>query len=190
MLKVRTRAFLLAKRGAAAVEFAFIAPILVLVFFGLVELSEGLNARQRMENVAATTADLVAQSQGMNPTGINNVFAAANTIMYPYPTTDIEIRLTSIVDDPDNSLSKGVVAWGQATANAEAREAGDEFTVGGVGADTIPTGVITAGGSVILAEVTYTFTPITHYVIGGPVTMTTRFFSRPRRVVSVSWSNS
>ncbi|MEJ0021999.1 MAG: TadE/TadG family type IV pilus assembly protein [Alphaproteobacteria bacterium] len=177
------------RRGAAAVEFAFIAPIMVLLFFGLIELSEGMNARQRMENVAATSADLVAQSTNMTPTAISNVFAAANAIMYPYPT-NVKIVISSVQDDPANSLSKGKVVWSKCTANTTARAAGDLFTIGGTGANTIPTGVITAGGSVILAEVSYSFTPVTHYVIGGSVNMSTRFFSRPRRTVQVTWSNS
>ena len=170
-----------AKRGAAAVEFAFIAPILILVFFGLIELSEGMNARQRMESVASTSSDLVAQSTTMSPTAIANVFAAANAIMYPYPT-GVKIVLSSIQDDPGNSLTKAKVVWSRATANATARNPGDSFNIGS-GATNIPTGVITAGGSVILAEVTYSFTPVTHYVIGGSINMSTRFFSRPRRTV-------
>lgn len=177
------------RRGGAAVEFAFIAPILVLVFFGLIELSEGMNARQRMESVASTSADLVAQTTTMKPTAVSNVFAAANAIMYPYPT-NVKIVLSSIQDDPANSLTKGKVVWSQATANATARTAGQLFTIGGTGANSVPTGVITAGGSVILAEVSYSFTPVTHYVIGGSINMSTRFFSRPRRSVEVVWSNS
>jgi hypothetical protein len=38
--------------------------------------------------------------------------------------------------------------------------------------------------------VSYTFTSLTHYVVGNSVTMTSKFFSRPRRSVQVTWSNS
>lgn len=183
------RLFVRAKRGAAAVEFAFIAPILALMFFGVIELSEGLNARQRMESVASTTSDLVAQSTSINTTGINNVFAAANTIMYPYPA-NIQITLSSLQDDPANSLQKALVVWSKGNAGATTRSVGEVLTVGGTGVSGIPTGVVTAGGTVIYAEVKYTFQPVTHYVLGGSVTMQTKFFSRPRRSVAVSWSNS
>lgn len=183
------RALLRSRRGAAAVEFAFIAPILALVFFGLIELSQGMNARQRMESVAAVSSDLVAQSTIMTPTAVNNVFEAADAIMYPYPT-DVKIVITSLLDDPNNSLANAKVVWSRATANATARTVGQDFAVGGSGANSVPVGVITAGGSVILAEVTYSFTPVTHFVIGGSINMSTRFFSRPRRSVQVTWSNS
>lgn len=187
---LRSRSILRAKRGAAAVEFAFIAPLLILVFFGLIELSEGMNARQRMENLASTTADLVAQSPSINPTGINNVFAAANSIMYPYPTTNLKIVITSLKDDPANSLTKALVVWSKATTNATARNAGEVFTVGATSGNAVPTGVITAGGSVIVAEISYSFTPVTHYVIGGSINMSTKFYARPRRSVEVAWSAS
>jgi hypothetical protein len=50
----------------------------------------------------------------------------------------------------------------------------------------LPTGVITAGGTAILAEVRYSYTPPTAYVITGAIQMGSQFFSRPRRVASIT----
>ncbi len=169
------------KRGVAAVEFALIAPLVVLLFFGLIELCQGMNAKQRIEYVSSTMSDLVAQSTNMTPTAVNNVFEAADAIMFPYPTgTDISIVISSLVEDT-SAPNTAKVAWSQ-TRNGTARPVDSTFTV--------PAGVITPGGSVIYAEVTYSFTSVTSYVIGNTITMTSDFYSRPRRSVQVTWSTS
>jgi Flp pilus assembly protein TadG len=169
------------KRGVAAVEFALIAPVIVLLFFGLIELCQGMNAKQRVEYVASTTSDLVAQSTNMTPTAVNNVFGAAGAILFPYPAgSNVTIVISSLVENGTTPNSAKVV-WSK-TKNGTARPVDSTLT--------IPAGVITPGGSVIYAEVSYSFTSLTHYVIGNSVTMTSKFFSRPRRTVQVTWSNS
>lgn len=166
-----------ARGGGAAVEFAFIAPMVVLVFFGLIELAEGTNCRQRMESVASTTADLVAQAATITNTGRNNIFAAADEILYPYPNV-AKIKFSSLVDDGTNT-NKGRVVWGDATSNTTARLPNDIV-------ENLPPGLITTGGSVIMAEVSYTYTSPIAQLISTPITMNSTFYSRPRRSVSVS----
>ena len=51
---------------------------------------------------------------------------------------------------------------------------------------TVPSGLITTGGSVILAEVTYTYTSPANYMVKIPVTMTNNFYSHPRRVAQIA----
>lgn len=173
--------FIREKKGVAAVEFALIAPVIVLVFFGLIELCQGMNAKQRVESVASTTSDLVAQSTNMTPTAINNVFQAANAILFPYPAgANVTVVVSSLVEDGTTPNSAKVV-WSK-TRNGIVRPTDSTMP--------IPPGVITPGGSVIYAQVTYSFTSVTSYVIGHTVTMTSNFYSRPRRSVQVTWSNS
>jgi Flp pilus assembly protein TadG len=161
------------KKGVAAIEFALIAPVIILIFFGLIELSEGTACRERVEGVASTTSDLVAQTNQISDTGVANVFAAANAIIYPYPT-GVTIVLTSL---SDNGPGQGKVLWSDAQ-NGAAHTAGSILSV--------PTGVITTGGTVILSEVTYTYSSPSKFVLGSPVTMSSSFFSRPRRSAQVT----
>jgi Flp pilus assembly protein TadG len=166
-----------ARGGAAAVEFAFIAPMVVLVFFGLIELAEGTNCRQRMESVASTTADLVAQASTITDAGRNNIFAAASAIMYPYPNI-AKIKFSSLVDDGTNT-NKGKVVWSEATSNTTARATNEVI-------NNLPVGLITSGGSVIMVEVSYTYASPIGKLLSNPVTMNTTFYSRPRRSVTVT----
>ena len=58
---MRTWKFLSAKDGTVAVEFAFIAPILIVLFLGSVELCYALICKEKVSTVAASASDLVAR---------------------------------------------------------------------------------------------------------------------------------
>jgi hypothetical protein len=54
---------------------------------------------------------------------------------------------------------------------------------------TVPSGVISSGGSVILAEVTYPYSsPVSDYIT-GTVNMSQTFYARPRRSTTISRTN-
>jgi Flp pilus assembly protein TadG len=169
------------KSGAAAIEFAIICPLIILIFFGLIELAEGVNCRARMENTSSTVADLVAQSKKITDADRDNIFSAANALMYPNPP-DIKIRMSSLIDD-GNDNNVGQVVWSDTNdPTAYTPYAKDEKI-------NVPDGVITSGGgSVIMAEVQYTYKSPLRFVLPTDVTMSSRFYSRPRRALQVSRS--
>ena len=51
---------------------------------------------------------------------------------------------------------------------------------------TVPTGVITTGGSVILVEVTYPYVSTVTSMLPGTTNMTSTFYARPRRSTTIS----
>jgi Flp pilus assembly protein TadG len=170
------RRFARSENGLAAVEFAFVAPIMVVMFFGAIELSQGVDCRARVTDVAATASDLVAQETTVSTTDMSNVFSALNSIMYPFPPGAMRIVISSLVDDGHGN---GKVAWSD-QQNSTARSVGSIVT--------LPAGLITAGSgsSVIMSEVTYSYTSATTVVIGSPISMTYTFYSKPRRGLTVS----
>lgn len=167
-----------AREGTVAIEFAFIAPLLILLFLGTIELCNALICRQKVTTMAASAADLVAQDEAMNTAQINDVFSAVNAIMYPFPTSGSKMIITSIKQDP-NHTGQYIVDWSQAY-NTTARVKGAPITV--------PTGVVTTNGTVILGEISYTYTPPSNSVIKAPFTMSDSFYARPRKSTSVVWS--
>jgi Flp pilus assembly protein TadG len=80
-------------KGLAAVEFALILPVMITLFFGIVELSMALAARADVTNMASIAADLVAQESSMTAQDMSNVFAASSAILYPYSTTPATITV-------------------------------------------------------------------------------------------------
>ncbi|HUO98450.1 MAG TPA: TadE/TadG family type IV pilus assembly protein [Rhizomicrobium sp.] len=175
MLK-RLEPFARCKRGMAAVEFALVAPVMIAMFFGTVELSEALACRSRVDRMSATAADLVAQSTSVSTADMTNIFGASNAVLYPFSSAQAQIVVSSLVDDGHGGAK---VAWSNAQ-HATPRTVGSAVTV--------PTGLIVSGsgGSVIFAEISYNYTSPTTDVLPGTITMTSSFYSRPRRSTTVT----
>jgi Flp pilus assembly protein TadG len=181
----RLARFLTRKDGAIAVEFAFVAPIMLGMFFGLTELALALGAKADVINLTSVGADLVAQKSSVSTSDMSNVFSALSAMLYPYSTAPAQITITSVVDN--NTSTSGKVAW-SCTQGGTARTVNATYTF-----PTTAQGVITSGSgsSVIMAEVTYTYTlPVSISLPGilsltGPYTMTNTFFSKPRRVSQI-----
>ncbi len=64
MLRRRRR-----RRGVAAVEFAFLAPLLLLLLFGLLQVGRIIEVMQLMDNAAREGARLASQAQIINQVG-------------------------------------------------------------------------------------------------------------------------
>lgn len=170
------------KSGLAAIEFAFIAPVMVTLLLGTTELCNALVCHQKVTTLASTAADLVAQATTMSAADMSNVFAASNAIVYPFATGNSKIVISSIVSDGNGN---GTVAWSQAQNTAS-------LTVSQ--AVTVPSGLMPASTcpkdacSVILAQVTYDYTsPIGSFIL-GTVPMTDTFYSHPRRSATVAYT--
>ncbi len=173
---IRTIAYLRNRDGMAAVEFALIAPIMIALFLGSIELSDALTCDQKVEGLAATASDLVAQSTTIHDSDVTNIFNALNSVLYPFAAGNAKVVISSLVDDGKND-GKANVAW-SAAQNATARSVGSAVTV--------PAGVVSTGGSVIYAEVTYSYTSLANQYIIGTINMTSSFYSKPRRSSTVS----
>lgn len=165
--------------GLAAVEFALIAPVMIAMFYGAIELSSAVDCNARVGRVASTTADLVAQSTTVSSTDITNIFNCASAVLYPYAGTNAKIVISSLID---NGASGVKVAWSNATSNTSPRSNGSSVT--------IPSGLVTpgSGGSVIFTEITYTYSPPISMFLGGSVKLHSSFYARPRRSLTVTHS--
>jgi Flp pilus assembly protein TadG len=170
------RRFCVANDGLAAVEFAMLAPLMIVTYFGVTEITDSYVARTKVTTVASTAADLVAQEKAVCNAEMNDVFAALSAIMFPYPVNSMQIIVSSIVDAGNGTYK---VAWSDAQ-NANAR------TVNSI--VSVPSGLVSAGGSVILSEVTYNYTSPAGHMITGSLAMTDKFYLRPRRTVQITRS--
>jgi len=182
--------------GLAAVEFALILPVMIILFFGVYETSQALSARADVVNLTSAAADLVAQDNAATSDDINNVYNAANAILYPFPVTGGQkptIRITSIIDDglgvtdPATNITpphaSGKVDWvctqtgGVALGTAKPAQ-NDPVT--------LTQAIMIKNGSVIRVEVAYQYKSPTTQSITGPLVMKSTFFTKPRRAAQIT----
>lgn len=154
------------ERGAVAVEFALLAPFLILMHFGAVELIQAWGAHRRMAHVAAALADLTAQSRTVSAADLNDILAAGAIMVAPYPSETLGERIASISMDSSGAVKPP--DW-VATRN---------WTAGG--SPTVPAGYLQPGESVIVAHVTYKHKSMFGLVLPGVTTMEKRAYLRPR----------
>lgn len=164
-------------RGVAAIEFALIFPVMITMYMGAVDVSQVLTADRKITTLASTTADLVAQAETVDADEMADIYAAAAEIVAPFPSADLSIVVTSIELDENGDPSVG---W------SDAYNGTPRASVSGV---TIPDGMIEAGGSVILAEVTYLYDSILTKFVGQDFELDDAFFLRPRQVSVVEFEN-
>ena len=136
------------RRGLAALEFALIAPLMVLVLFGSVELTELLNTNRRAENTAASVADVISRDTDITTPELNDLWTAATTLMYPNSATPLKMRVTSV---RINTTSDARVLWSDGYNGYSPRGAGS--------AVALPSGMMIAGTSVIMTETSYHYVP-------------------------------
>ena len=163
-----------AREGLAAVEFALIAPLMISMYFGVTELSDAFTASAKTTTVASTAADLVAQEQTVCNAEMTDVFAALNTIMFPYPLNNMQIVVSSLIDAGGGTVK---VAWSDAQ-NTSPRAVNSVVSV--------PAGLVAVGGSVILAEVSYSYSSPAGHLIYGVVPLADKFYLHPRRTAQIA----
>jgi Flp pilus assembly protein TadG len=169
------RRLLRCRRGVAAAEFALILPVMVLVLAGTVELGNALLLDRKVSRAAHIAADLVAQARQISTGELNDVFEAVEEILRPFPAS-MAITLSSVYFDPQTDQTR--VVWSQ-TRNGQARAQDSLFT--------LPQGdMLVEGESVIVAEITYDYTPLFADLILDDVTLTDQAYLKPRRVSQVA----
>jgi Flp pilus assembly protein TadG len=162
------------RRAVAAVEFAFIFPVMLTIYLGGSEVGNGLTVSREVSHVASTIGDLVGQCSSISDGDMTNILTAAGYVIAPYATTNLTIRVSGISTD---STSKATVAWS------------DEFqtTKLSTGASyALPAALSTANSFYVAAEVHYSYTPYIGYVISGTYDIHNTFYFAPRDSTSIT----
>jgi Flp pilus assembly protein TadG len=166
------------RSGVSAVEFALIAPVLVIFYCGLAELTQAMMAQRRMSNIASSIGDLVAQSAQLTNARKTDIFTIGATIMAPFPTTTLRMCLVSITSD---ATGKDTVDWAEpynSHANCPIKGA---VLANGV----IPAGVLPPSQSVVMAKASYGYTSPIKFILPSTINFYRTYYLRPRKSETV-----
>lgn len=163
------------RRGVSAIEFALIAPTMILIYLALTEFSQVYMAERRAGHAASMMTDLVAQSADATAAGIDQTFGIGEVIMRPFSADPLSMRVSSLTLDSDGKI---VVDWSR--ANGKELTALENVT-------EIPPGLINPGESLVMGEIRYRYRlSIGEKLIDREFALERKYYLRPRTVNTVT----
>lgn len=163
------------RRGVAAVEFALIAPVLILLYMGLAEVTMALMAERRAGHATAVIADLVAQDTLTTKSELSDTFAIAEEILSPFPGSGMSGRVTAIRADINGSpkvvwsYGKGLTALGKGSTVSD-----------------LPANLMEPFDTLIMSEMSYSFNSAIKYALPNAMVFKEKYYLRPRKIDMVN----
>lgn len=177
-IRLHLRRFARDGRGLAAVEFAMVLPVMLVMFFGTVEFSSGVAVDRKVTLVARTLSDLTSQSTAVADSDLSNMFNASIGIMTPYSATPANMTISELYVDPKTLAAR--VQWSQGAAPRATSSA-----------VTIPASLQVGGSYLIFSEVNYKYVPSVGYVMApAGITLSDVAYTRPRQSTCVYYTGS
>ena len=179
----RIARFLRDPRGVSAVEFAFVFPVMVLLYLGGTALTQGIVIKRKVTLVASTIGNIVSQYTNILPSDMTSIMGATTAVIEPYDATPLGVIVSSVQIDANGNAT---VKWSQASGTSTALTSGASVT--------LPTGIgglANANTSVIWSQGTYLYTlPLGSSVLGRTsMTFSQQFYLRPRRVACITYNS-
>jgi len=154
------------RRGVSAVEFALLAPLMITLYVGCAEVSDGVSADRKVSLTAAALANLSSQVATISTSDMTNILDASSAIIAPYSTNQLSITLSCINIDAN---SKATVKW-SVTRGGSARS----------GTITIPAALAVANSQLLLGEAAYQYIPTVGYTVTGTLNLSDHMYMSPR----------
>lgn len=167
--------------GLAAVEMALIAPVMIFGYFGLTEVTMAMMAHRRASHAASTIGDLVTQSAQMNTATMTDIFTIGSTMMRPFPSGPLQMRVTSVQMDVNENIK---VIWSKGSGGMGALAVGSTVT------DAKLKTMMKAYDSIIITEMSYSYDSPFKQALPNTLTFADKAYLRPRRSDQVLWSTS
>lgn len=159
------------KSGVAAVEFVLVVPLIILIYLGAVELSQGLEVDKNISRASGIIADIVAQQPSVSKAQLEDIAKIGAATLFPYnrDKAGAGIRITGIQVESKEANPSAKVDWsyGEGGLAADAK-----------GAITLPTALRTKDAFLIKVEVALSYEPITSW--GWRMPLSETYYLSPR----------
>jgi Flp pilus assembly protein TadG len=178
-------------RGVAAVEFAMIFPLMLVAFFGTVEICAAMAVDRKVTVIARTISDLTSQpAQSVDSTALKGIFTYGLFIATPYSAATMRAQVSEIYVDTNG---KATIQWTQGatysasavTLTASTRNAGDDVST------VVPAALLVKQTYLIFSEVNYQYLPLggTGYVVAKTgIPLSDVSYTRPRQNTCITYN--
>jgi Flp pilus assembly protein TadG len=178
LLRARRSAMSLPRdeRGNSAVEFAIIVPLMLVMFFGTVEISSAVAVNRKISMITQQLADLASRYTTVDDTDMTNFGKIGNAMLTPYSATPLQATITEIYIDPATGLARAQWSKGYAPRGTGTTVPLDPNLIAKDSANKI-----IANQYLIFTETSYLYQPAVGYVMGvAGVTLSDKTYMRPR----------
>lgn len=162
------------ERGAVAVEFAFVMPMLLALYLGGFAASQAVATWRKMSDATSQITSVTTQFTSMKQADVLGVETAAAQIMSPYNTSALSVLITRVDVDASGNAA---VFWSQPNANATSIPTGTKVT--------LPANLTQPGTSVIWVQTSYPYTPAAGAAYVPKMTLTDQLYSAPRSSTNI-----
>lgn len=172
--------------GIAAIEFAFIAPIMLFMYFGMAEVATAISTDRKISHSANVAGDLATQSEMISKAEMAEIMKATMMVMnipddkLNYVTIEITSYTRTDDDDPTS-----VVENGKATFKGNA---GIDFP--NFDATVLDKAILSSTSGVVVARVNYIYEPLKLRYMPTDFNMSETFMLKPRKSAHVSFDDS
>jgi Flp pilus assembly protein TadG len=184
------------RRGVAAIEFAFIAPVLLVLYFMTMEVSQAIETNKKVGRAASMIADLITQQPTTSKSELDAIMQIGLATMQPYNRSQLAIYITGVQISND-ATAKATVAWSREMINGTTGPNPD-LPVGKE--TTVPTELKIAGTFLVRVQSKLDYRPVITWTADAKQTlgllsafdninMAEQYYLRPRMSDSVSCSD-
>ena len=160
-IKKSWRRFSRAKEGLAALEFALLAPLMIMLLLTSIELINLLQTNRRVENTAASLADVISRDTEISNSELTGLWTAVEQLLYPSNYVGVDLRIVSISIQSDGT---GRVAWSEVCGIDAGGYCGDSTFTPLTSGSTVQSSDLpatnTPGSSLIRVDIAYDYSPI------------------------------
>jgi Flp pilus assembly protein TadG len=162
-------------RGASALEFALLLPLMLTLYVGGTEISNGVAIDRKVTITARTVTDLVSRATTLSTADMSDILAASAAVIAPYVPGNLTFTVSEIYID-NNGNAK---VWGFSCSYQ-----GTPRTIGQVVA--VPSQLVVNNSYLVLGEAQYTYTPPIASVISGSLVLKDQIYMSPRMSSSIT----
>lgn len=149
-------------RGIAAVEFGLIAPVLLIMLIGVIEITRAVSIDRRFGQVTSMVADLIAREENITAADVQAIYGIVEHVMGVWGTDTLKLQVIPVKANEANPPLLHVYAE---TANRPSYGAGaaapkpmcEQYT-------GLSNNLLAQGGLAIVVESEFRYTPL---LVGG-----------------------
>ena len=164
------RKFAVHSGGIAAVEFAIILPLMLLMYLGSFQICEMVAVKRQVTLSASSVANIVTQYASISATNdLPDILQASAIVLTPYSSSNAIVIVSLITID---ASGKATVTWSQSLPAWKGRANGQTIT--------LPPGLDVASTALVLGETTYAYKPTIDFLHMGTTSLYSSVYMLPR----------